>query len=52
MSVKQVGVRACPFENEDRGFNSVDEQPIWLDMAFSMVVPLTGECMVLVLGRQ
>jgi len=42
----------CPFEYEERGFNSVDEKPVWLDMAFSMVVPLTGECMVLVLGRQ
>jgi hypothetical protein len=45
-------VRACPFENEERGFNSVNEKPVWLDVAFSMVVPLTGECMVLVLGRQ
>jgi hypothetical protein len=45
-------VRACPFEDEERGFNSVDEKPVWLDVAFSMVVPLTGECMVLVLGRQ
>jgi hypothetical protein len=45
-------VCACPFENEERGFNSVDEKPVWLEMAFSMVVPLTGECMVLVLRRQ
>ena len=45
-------MRACPFENEECGFNSVDEQPVWLDMAFSMVVPLTGECIVLVLGWQ
>ena len=45
-------MRACPFENEERGFNSVDEKPVWLDMAFSMVGPLAGECMVLVLGRQ
>jgi hypothetical protein len=45
-------VRACPFEDEERGLNSVDQKPVWLDMAFSMVVPLTGECMILVLGRQ
>ncbi len=43
---------AGPFENEERGFNSVDEKPVWLDMAFSMVDPLTGKSMVLVLGRQ
>ena len=45
-------MRACPFEDEERGFNSVDKKPVWLDMAFSMVGPLAGECMVLVLGRQ
>ena len=43
---------AGPFENEERGFNSVDEKPVWLDVAFSMMGPLPGECMVLVLGRQ
>ena len=45
-------MRACPFEDEERGLNSVDQKPVWLDVAFSMVVPFTGECMVLVLGRQ
>jgi hypothetical protein len=45
-------VRACPFKNEEGGFNSVDEEPVWLNMTFSMVVPLTGQSMVLVLGRQ
>ncbi len=45
-------MRACPFENEEGGFNPVDEEPVWLDVAFSMVMPLTSECMVLVLGRQ
>ena len=45
-------MRACPFEDEEPGLNSVDQKPVWLDVAFSMVVPFTGECMVLVLGRQ
>ena len=45
-------MRACPFEDKERGVNSVDEKPVWLDMAFSMVDPLTGKSMVLVLGRQ
>lgn len=45
-------MRARPFENEEGGFNSVDEEPVWLDMTFTMVGPLPGECMVLVLGRQ
>lgn len=45
-------MRACPFEDEERGLNSVDQKPVWLDMAFSMVDPLTGKSMVLVLGRQ
>ena len=45
-------MRARPFENEERGFNSVDEEPVWLNMTFTMVVPLTGKSMVLVLGRQ
>ena len=45
-------MRACPFENEEGGFNPVDEEPVWLEVAFSMVMPLTSECMVLVLGRQ
>lgn len=45
-------MRACPFEDEARGVNSVDEKPVWLDMTFSMVGPLTGKSMVLVLGRQ
>ena len=45
-------MRACPFEDEERGLNSVDQKPVWLDVAFSMVVPFAGECMVLVLGRQ
>ena len=45
-------MRACPFENEEGGFNSVDEKPVWLDMTFTMVVPLTGKSMVFVLGRQ
>ena len=45
-------MRACPFEDEERGVNSVDQKPVWLDVAFSMVVPFAGECMVLVLGRQ
>lgn len=45
-------MRARPFENEEGGFNSVDEKPAWLDMTFTMVIPLTGKSMVLVLGRQ
>ena len=45
-------MRACPFENEKRGFNSIDEEPVWLNMTFTMVIPLTGQSMVLVLGRQ
>ncbi len=45
-------MRACPFEDEERGLNSVDQKPVWLDVAFSMVVPFAGECRVLVLGRQ
>ena len=45
-------MRACPFENEEGGFNSVDEEPVRLNMTFTMVIPLTGERMVLVLGRQ
>jgi len=45
-------VRARPFENEEGGFNSVDEEPVWLNMTFTMVIPLTGKSMVLVLGGQ
>lgn len=45
-------MRAGPFENEEGGFNSVDEEPVWLNMTFTMVIPLTGKSMVLVLGRQ
>lgn len=45
-------MRARPFENEERGFNSVDEEPVWLNMTFTMVIPLTGKSMVLVLGGQ
>ncbi len=45
-------MRACPFEDEERGLNSVDQKPVWLDVAFSMMIPLTGKSMVLVLGRQ
>ena len=45
-------MRARPFEDEEGSFNSVDEEPVWLDVAFSMVIPLTGKSMVLVLGRQ
>ena len=52
MSVKKVGVCSCTFENEERGLNSVDEKPVWFDMTFTMVVPLTGEPMIPVFGRQ
>ncbi len=45
-------MRSCPFENEERGFNSVDEEPVRLDMTFTMVVPYAGERMVAVLGGQ
>ena len=45
-------MRSCMFENEERGLNFVDEEPVWLDMTFTMVVPLVGERMVPVLGRQ
>ena len=45
-------MRARPFENEERGFNPVDEEPVWLNMTFTMVIPLTGKSMVLVLGGQ
>ncbi len=45
-------MRPRPFEDEEGSFNSVDEEPVWLDVAFSMVIPLTGKSMVLVLGRQ
>lgn len=43
---------SCTFKNEERRLNSVDEKPVWLDMAFTMVVPLAGERIVPVLGRQ
>lgn len=45
-------MRACPFENEEGGFNSIDEEPVWLNMTFTMVIPLTSKSVVLVLGRQ
>ncbi|BFU91818.1 MAG: hypothetical protein NTAFB01_30050 [Nitrospira sp.] len=45
-------MRSCTFENEERGLNSVDEESVWLDMTFTMVVPLAGERMVPVLERQ
>ena len=45
-------MRAYPFENEEGGFNSEDEEPVWLNMTFTMVIPLTGKSMVLVLGEQ
>lgn len=45
-------MRSCTFENEERVLNPVDEEPVWLDMTFPMVVPLADERMVPVLGRQ
>lgn len=45
-------MRSCTFENEERGLNSVDEEPVWLDMTFTVMVPLAGERMVSVLERQ
>lgn len=51
-SVKKVSVASCTFENEERGLDSVDEEPVWFDMTFTMVVPLAGERMVSVSGRQ
>jgi len=45
-------VRSCTFEKEERGFNSVNEEPVWFDVAFAMVVPFAGEMMVPVSGRQ
>ncbi len=43
---------SCTFENEERGLNSVNEKPVWLDMTFTMVVPLTGEPMIPGFGGQ
>jgi hypothetical protein len=51
-SVKKISVRSSTFENEERSFDSIDEEPVWLDMTFTMVVPLAGERMVSVLGGQ
>lgn len=45
-------MRACPFKNEEGGFNPIDEEPVWLNMTFTMVIPPTGKSMVLVLGGQ
>lgn len=43
---------SCTFENEERGFNSVDEKPVRFDMTFTMVVPFADERMVPILERQ
>lgn len=45
-------MRSCTFKKKERGFNSVDEKPVWFDVAFAMLVPFAGEMMVPVSGRQ
>lgn len=51
-SLKKIGVSSCTFKKEERGFNSVNEEPVWFDVALAMVVPFAGERMVPVCGRQ
>jgi hypothetical protein len=29
--IVEVRDRLCPLEDEERGFNSVDEKPVWLE---------------------
>ena len=45
-------MRSCTFEKEERGFNSVDEEPVWFDVAFAMMAPFAGEMMVSIPGWQ
>lgn len=45
-------MRSCTFEKEERGFNPIDEEPVWFDVAFAMVAPFAGEMMVSIPGWQ
>lgn len=51
---EQVAVRAGARqrEHEDIVFDAIDEQPVWLDVAFAVARPVTGKGVVLVNGRQ
>ncbi len=49
---EKVGVCSCAFQDEELGVKSVDQKPIWLDVAFPMVVPVAGKVVVPVPERQ
>ena len=41
-----VGSGAGQSQNEHIVFDAVDEQPVWLDMAFPVADPVTGQSVV------
>jgi hypothetical protein len=45
-------VGAGSFEDQVVGVDTVDEQPIWGDVALAVLVPLAAEAVVPVLGWQ
>ncbi len=48
---EQVGVRSGIHEYERVAFDTLDKQPVRLDMAFAAAFEITGELVVAVFGR-
>ena len=51
---KQITVRSSAYQSQHQHivFNSVNKQPVRLDVAFTMTAPVSGQLMITILFRQ
>lgn len=44
--IEKVGVASRPFQEQKILVDPVDQEPVWLDVAFPVIVPVAGKVMV------